>query len=292
MKSFTLPLILILFLSSCITTNYVNYIDPNYLNSDEFSSYEEITSTKQEEPELLANDSTMDSQADYKVEDYYDYTFSSRIRRFHRPMHYSGYYGGIYTDYYWYNNDPFACGSSIYYGYNWHSPYYSIYSYSPYYFSYYSPHYYGSHYGYYGYNTYYTKRNKYNSYITGRRGNLSSNIRSRGTNANRMDNILSNTNQKNSTLRTRDNNALNNNRKYNSQSTIKTNNRNKATIEKNTNRNSTGIKNSNSRSNLRTNSNRTKNSYSNKTSPRSYRNNKSNTRNKSSRGGTRGVSPR
>ena len=154
MKSFTLPLVMFLFFSSCITSNHIHYSDPNYLNSSEFISYEELTENNQEESESFNNDSTINSDADYTAEDYYDYTFSSRIRRFHRPMYYSGYYGGIYTDYYWYNNDPFACGASIYYGYNWHSPYYSYYSYSPYYSHYYTPYYYGSHYLYNGYNHY------------------------------------------------------------------------------------------------------------------------------------------
>ena len=76
--------------------------------------------------------------------DYYDYSFSSRIRRFHQPMYYyNNYYGGIYTDYYWYNNNPYYWGTSIYYGYNWHYPYYSYYSYLPYY--------YGNYYSFYSY---------------------------------------------------------------------------------------------------------------------------------------------
>ena len=61
----------------------------------------------------------------YNNESHYDYSYSSRISRFHRPMYYSNYYAGIYTDYYWYYNDPFYYGTSIYYGYNWYSPYYS-----------------------------------------------------------------------------------------------------------------------------------------------------------------------
>ena len=150
MKSFITPLVL-LFFASCITSTHVHYSDPNYLNSDEFSTYEEITTNNQVEKGSLTTDTTVDSSTNYTTDDYYDYSFSSRIRRFHRPMYYSGYYGGIYTDYYWYNNNPFSCGTSIYYGYNWHSPYYSYYSYSPYYFDYYTPYYYGNYYSYNGY---------------------------------------------------------------------------------------------------------------------------------------------
>ena len=184
MKSFILPLVLVLFFTSCITTTHVHYSDPNYLKSDEFSTYEQMTANNQVESESLTTDTLVESNTDYIADDYYDYSFSSRIRRFHRPMYYSGYYGGIYTDYYWYNNDPFYCGTSIYYGYNWHSPYYSYYSYSPYYFDYYyTPYYYGNYYSNYGYNphcyssynNYYTNSNDNNAYVTGHRGSLSSN---------------------------------------------------------------------------------------------------------------------
>ena len=120
--------LLILSLGSCITSNHVHYNDPNYLHSHEFKTYEEITTNNQSEDKLITND-TLNSKTSYTTEnDYYDYSFSSRIRRFHRPMYYSGYYGGIYTDYYWYNNDPYYWGTSIYYGYNWQYPYYSYYS--------------------------------------------------------------------------------------------------------------------------------------------------------------------
>jgi len=134
MKSLLFTSIFLLFFSSCITTAHVHYSDPNYLNIDEFSTYEEMTAKNQAESESFVADTVVYTSTDYTADNYYDYSFSSRIRRFHRPMYYSGYYGGIYTDYYWYNNDPFYCGTSIYYGYNWHSPYYSYYSYSPYYY--------------------------------------------------------------------------------------------------------------------------------------------------------------
>ena len=213
MKYLLFTSILLLSLSSCITTTHVHYSDPNYLNSDEFSTYEEMTANNQEESESFTNDTVVDSGAEYTADDYYDYSFSSRIRRFHRPIYYSGYYGGIYTDYYWYNSDPFSCGTSIYYGYNWHSPYYSYYSYSPYYYGgYYTPYYYGGYYSYNRYkhqynnlyNTYYTNNN-HNSYITGRRGRLSLNGGGRSANMNTTNNILSNTTKKTSTLNIRNN---------------------------------------------------------------------------------------
>ena len=106
------PLISILFLmilSSCFTTNNVYYSDPNYLGSEEFSAYDDIIKTTEDETTILDTGSIdNDYYGDYyEAGDYYDYSYSSRLRRFHRPIYYSNYYGGIYTDYYWYNHDPF-----------------------------------------------------------------------------------------------------------------------------------------------------------------------------------------
>jgi hypothetical protein len=128
-------------------------------------------------------------------DNYYDYSYSSRLRRFHRPMRYSNYYGGIYTDYYWYTHDPFYCGTNIYYGYNWYSPYYSYYSYSPYYHNYfYTPYFYGNYYSNYyanyGNGYHYFSPNSSSNYdsnikhTTGHRGSLSirNNIKTKSNN--------------------------------------------------------------------------------------------------------------
>ena len=107
MKSFILSLFLTLLLGSCITTTHIHYSDPNYLSSDEFSTYEEVTKynqTKNDSNNIISDTIIVQN---YQTEDYYDYSFSSRIRRFHHPIYHSNYYGGIYTDYYWYNDDPF-----------------------------------------------------------------------------------------------------------------------------------------------------------------------------------------
>ena len=159
MKALLSTSIVLLFLSSCITSSHVHYSDPNYLGSSEFSSYEEIVTEPVSEIYQTQDTNTITDNyySEYDVaDDYYDYSFSSRIRRFHRPMYYSNYYGGLYTDYYWYNNDPFYCGTSIYYGHNWNSPYYS----------YYSPYYsnnYNSYYAY-GHNNYYHNTPNYTYY--------------------------------------------------------------------------------------------------------------------------------
>ena len=281
MKYFSLTLVSILFLSSCITSTHINYSDPNYLKSNEFNTYEELIANYQGSS---SDESSLDSNNYYTTDNDYDYSFSSRLRRFHGPMYNGGYYGGIYTNYAWYDNDPFLFGRSIYYGYNCHSPYYSYYSYSPYYLDYYTPYYYGSYYSYnYGYkynqnfnNTYYNNNKNHNSYITGRRGSLSSNNSKTRvkSNTNRLPNLIKD--QSNSNIRI--NNQKTNRSKT---STIRNNNTNKS--RKNTS--------------IRTNSNRRNNIYSTpKNNNRNYnsknRNNRSNNRNKSSRGGRANMKPR
>ena len=230
MKSFIPTLIILLFFGSCITSNYTQYNDPNYLHSHEFSSYEEIAANNQVEDEVMTTDDTLDTNISYENNyDYYDYSFSSRIRRFHQPMYYyNNYYGGIYTDYYWYNNNPYYWGTSIYYGYNWHYPYYSYYSYLPYYYGNYYSFYSYPHHAYYHsvYNTY-NNRNNFNGYINGRRINLASSRGSRVVNTGNK-NITSRSQKTKSNLNIRTNNSIKNNtingRKFNSKSTINTKN--------------------------------------------------------------------
>ena len=287
--------IVLLFLSSCITTTHVYYSDPNYLGSSEFSSYDDIVTTPSEEIAQTQDTNTITDNyyRDYDVaDDYYDYSFSSRIRRFHRPMYHSNYYGGLYTDYYWYNNDPFYCGTSIYYGYNWNSPYYSYYSYSPYYYNNYNPYYYNSYYAY-GYNSHhghtpnYTYYNSYdnNSHTTGHRGSLSSSSTGRGVKTNA---IIPNINSNTSTLNIRSGNTFKNNTSnvirntsiktntnYKGNTTIKTNNSRGNTTIKTNNRGNTTTKTNNSyrgNTSTKTNTNKGNRSY---TAPKSNNNNRS-----------------
>jgi hypothetical protein len=281
--------IVLLFLSSCITSSHVHYSDPNYLGSSEFSSYEEIvTEPVSEIYQTQDTDTITDNYySEYDVaDDYYDYSFSSRIRRFHRPMYYSNYYGGLYTDYYWYNNDPFYCGTSIYYGYNWNSPYYSYYSYSPYYYNNYNSY---SAYGYSNHQhhtpnyTYYNSNN--NNHTTGHRSSLSSHSSGRGVKTNT---IIPNTNVNTSTLNIRNGNTLKNNTNSTIRNTSITTKpyRGNTTIKTGNSRGNTSIKTNTTRANTTT---KTNNSYRGNTSTktttkkgnRSYTAPKSNTNKKS-----------
>jgi len=57
----------------------------------------------------------------YDEDDYYDYAYSARIRRFYHPLGWS-YYDPFYTNLYWYDYNPFSWGVSLYCTYNWWNP--------------------------------------------------------------------------------------------------------------------------------------------------------------------------
>ena len=291
MKPLFLPLFLILLLSSCFTTNnQYYYSDPNYLSNNDFSTYEELTKNHELENEKYTSDTIASQSDDYLANDYYDYSYSSRIRRFHRPLFNSGFYGSMYTDYYWYNNDPFYCGTSIYYGYNWHSPFYSYYSYSPFYYNHYSPYYYGnyftaSQYGHYQYlNTNYNSNN-YDSYLSGNRGNLTSNTSVRTITNN--SNYITNNIKKNSTINIRSTSQR--------KSEIRINTNKTPVVKSNNNLNNSSFKDK-FQKNIKTTNHRSNNVSKNKsTNNRTYKSNNNRTKtnsNKPSRNNRRNIKPR
>ncbi len=65
----------------------------------------------------------------YNQDDYYDNAYASRLKRFHDPMYGVGYYDSYYTNSYFYNQNPYQYGVSIYNGYNFWGPSYYNYSY-------------------------------------------------------------------------------------------------------------------------------------------------------------------
>lgn len=66
--------------------------------------------------------SNYNSNSGYNDDDYYDYGYSARLRRFHSNNYFDNYYHDWYTNNYWYSYDPFFWGSSIYLSYNWLYP--------------------------------------------------------------------------------------------------------------------------------------------------------------------------
>ena len=286
-------------LSSCTTVYHTqSYEDANYLSPNEFAEFDDYTvqNTELEQEDEIYSDTLEDGTIVnnyygdyYEADDYYDFSYSARIRRFHRPLWSMGYYGGLYTDYYWYSYNPYHCGMSIYNYYDpFYSPYYSWgYSgyYSPYY-SYYNHHAYG-HNNHYGYNNNYNNdtysyNNSYdnNSIHYGPRGSLSSR-----TNTNRsVKSVVNTTNNKNSTYnkfdRMVDKKITTRTIKTNSNRSVKTNT-NRTVTKSNTTKSSTNrgvktntYKSNSNRSSTKSNSYKKGNSKSNRsyTAPKSNSN--------------------
>ncbi|HRY97490.1 MAG TPA: hypothetical protein P5550_00395 [Bacteroidales bacterium] len=118
--------------------------DPNYAGHDEDLVYG--NNTYREDPEYVPDQSQeyqggtyTDPEGnvyvtnnyyggDFRYDDYYDYAYASRIRRFHN-YGFNSYYHDYYTNQYWYNNDPWCYGTSIYMGYDFWYPSYYYYGY-------------------------------------------------------------------------------------------------------------------------------------------------------------------
>lgn len=158
------------------------YVDPKEekLERDKLAAIQkqkEEEAEKKRQEELAAQKAKDDANPAYKdpvynKDDYYDYQYASRLRRFNNPVNGLGYYDNYYTNYYWYNNSPAYYGTSIYSSYNWWGPSYSCgptfglgmsYNYGYPNYGYYNPYSYGYNPYYYGYNPYYG----YNSYWQG-----------------------------------------------------------------------------------------------------------------------------
>ena len=107
----------------------------SYINSQEFNN----------KASYYDSDGNTYITNNYYFDDYYDYSYTARLRRFYSPYVGWSYYDDWYTNYYWYNYDPLWWGVSIYVGYNWWWP---TFYYRPYYYYswYWHPHYYGWHY--------------------------------------------------------------------------------------------------------------------------------------------------
>lgn len=222
-----LSLFAAIFLVSCSATRHgaTVYDDVYYSPGDPVVHVKEVVVTdkqlERDEPVYYSDEETygdpqyetpyMDTQsytdADgrivnnyYFYGDYYDYSYASRIRRFHRPMGHS-YYHDYYTNMYWYNHDPFYWGTSIYVGYgfypysswhmgwgwprrsHWYNPYYMYgMGYPHYYHGWYSSYWTGYRHGYwdgyYGYPYYggwYKNSYDENSYYYGPRTGFAGN---------------------------------------------------------------------------------------------------------------------
>jgi hypothetical protein len=168
----------VIFFSSCITieTTSNGFKDEIYYSAEKYSQIaqqeeQELSDFKDQNLERSVSETeNEDSYIDeYSSDDYYDYGYSARLRRFHGPSFGFGYYNNYYTNSFWYSNNPYHCGVSIYYGYNFWDPfYYDPFYYSFYPYNYYNPfyHHYHHHHFHHGYHDVYAINypSYYNSY--------------------------------------------------------------------------------------------------------------------------------
>jgi hypothetical protein len=164
-----------------VDQNNNNHSDQQLDNSSRASQYDGVEA---------GDKNTYITNNYYNNDDYNDYYYTSRLRRYYRPTYGYGYWDNYYTNYYYYDNNPFNWGNNIYSytpnyywnpwgiyigyaswgshnGWNWGRPCYAAW-YDPYgWNSGWSNNYYGYNYGYnnnygYGYNQGY-----YNGYNQG-----------------------------------------------------------------------------------------------------------------------------
>jgi len=166
----------VLLFGACKTSQLTSYSDDVYANpaenkrlailAAEEKAKKEAEEKQKQEAEVLAQKAKDDANPYYKdpqynTDDYYDYQYASRVRRFNNPISGAGYYDNYYTNSYWYNQNPTCYGTSIYSTYNWMpSNQFNNYSYGMSYGN--NPY---CNYGYnnYGYNNYYGNGNCWNT---------------------------------------------------------------------------------------------------------------------------------
>ena len=108
-----------------------NNSSPEIQNSAENNSQQNTNNSNSSENNSSGQRNSQNN-SNYDSDDYYDYSYSSRIRRFHSPnaMVAGGYYDPWYTNMYYYDYNPNNFGTSIYTTYSFYSPSYTTIMYS------------------------------------------------------------------------------------------------------------------------------------------------------------------
>lgn len=134
-NSVTVLIFCSLLLVACKTSQIVSYNDDVYANPAEEKRLAKIAQEEQakklEEEKQKAEESRLAQKAkddanplykdpNYNQDDYYDYQYASRLRRFNQPLSGAGYYDNYYTNSYYYNQNPAMYGNSIYSSYNYY----------------------------------------------------------------------------------------------------------------------------------------------------------------------------
>lgn len=132
MKKFLISLITVIITSCTIIRNSEIYNDDIYCTTNNLSNNNLVirnNTTIQNQSQLDSNQYNQENyhnQNQHQLtfyQDYHEYTYSARIRRFYSGLGFN-YYDPWYTNIYWYNYDPIFLGTSPYVTYGWwyHSP--------------------------------------------------------------------------------------------------------------------------------------------------------------------------
>ena len=93
MRKFIYLMFLILLITSCKSLNYAQ-------NDDVYYSPKKVSATEQTTDTIKNNNYVTNEQFNY--DNYYDYEYSTRIKRFHNSYLGYDYYNSYYTNSYWY----------------------------------------------------------------------------------------------------------------------------------------------------------------------------------------------
>jgi hypothetical protein len=113
---------------------HAQYTDPNATNTEQRNvdmNNNNSNSNGGTNNDAVATNPNQNYDDSYNADDYYDYEYAARLKRFHNNTGDFGYYDDPYTNSYYYSGDPWMYGSSIYNGYSFWGPSYNMYAYNP-----------------------------------------------------------------------------------------------------------------------------------------------------------------
>ncbi|MCE2773178.1 MAG: hypothetical protein LW750_07040 [Bacteroidetes bacterium] len=90
-------------------------------DDDKRRQEEERKRQEQENIQKMSSQGSDYYNEEFDYDDYYDYEYAARIRRFNNPMS-GNYYDNYYTNAYYYNNNPMYYGTSVYNSYGFWGP--------------------------------------------------------------------------------------------------------------------------------------------------------------------------
>lgn len=145
-----LNLAMLIFASCATQKKGIAYVDDVYADPKEIREVEAKLAAEQKQAQEQADKRYNDSLAlarqaqkdqdeanpyykdrEFSYDDYYDYEYATRVKRFNNNIYGLSYYDNYYTNSYWYSQNPYNYGISVYNGYSWWGSSYNMYNYNP-----------------------------------------------------------------------------------------------------------------------------------------------------------------